>query len=102
MRHILCAKCMEGKTPGTRQTHARSDIGEPAEFERVVAGIAKKPRQIQRMISVNGVCSYLSLEFFNCDRCDGEIRPGDKAGAITAWTEATVLIAEWEREYLEF
>src|ERR1041384_4552917 len=101
MRHLLCRECMNEKQPGTRQIYPRSAIGEPAEYERIVVGVARRPAKSQRWIAVNGEKEYLSTDFFNCDSCDAKIKPGDPCGAQTVWTETTGQISPWEHEYIE-
>lgn len=101
MRHIRCAKCMEGKQEGTRQLYPRSEIGEPAEFERVVIGVARQPQRDQPWMSINGDKRDLPLEFYNCDGCNAQIKPGDRCGCWTVWTEDMGGIVPWEHEYLE-
>ncbi len=97
---MLCDDCMENKQPGTRLLLAKSPIGQPAEYERVVRGIAKVPNPKDRYVQVNGVKHPLPPDHFDCDNCGAEIKPGDKAGTWTVWTEGRP-IREWEHEYLE-
>ncbi len=100
MRHLLCAACVKDKPVGTRQIYAPSISGEPAEFERVVVGTARTPLRSQRYIKVNDKREDLSLDFYNCDLCHAEIRPGDPCGTHTVWTEHTGPIVPWEHEYM--
>jgi len=91
---------MEGKEPGTHLLYPRSPIGEPAEFERVMRGIAQMPTQDVRWMSVNGVKQNLPMDHWDCDGCGGPIKPGDRCGTWTVWTEEHGGIAPWEHAYL--
>jgi len=103
MRHVLCGKCLDDKhkQPGTRLIYPRSDIGEPAEYERVMIGVAKTPQASQRYIAINGVKETLPLDVYNCDSCNADIRPGERTGTWTVWTEETGEPIPWESEYIE-
>ncbi len=101
MMYVLCGECVKKKEPGTRLIYERSEIGEPAEFQRVTVGTARRPKAEQRYIKVNNEKTDLDLGYYNCDTCNAEIRPGDLCGAWTVWTEETGPIAFWEGEYLE-
>jgi hypothetical protein len=104
MRHLLCATCAKDKQNGTRQIYARSPIGEPAEFERIVWGVAKTPTAEQRTMSVNGEPMTLTAGQFDCDLCNAPIRPGERACAQSVWAEGGMWakgIGHWESEFLE-
>lgn len=101
MRHLCCEKCIENRQPGTRMVYPVSEIGEPAEYERVVIGIARVPKTEQRWMSINGQREELPIDHYDCDFCGGEIKPGQKAGARSMWTDHMSEIPEWESEYLE-
>ena len=100
MRHVRCEKCMDKKIPGTRLICPRSQMGEPAEFERVILGTARQPEQSQRWISINGVRENLPTEHFNCDGCGAHIKPGENCGAWTVWTEEQQEPPAWEGEFI--
>lgn len=100
MRHFLCGECIKEKNPGTRKIYERSEIGEPAEFERVMTGFASIPNPDQRWMAINGVRESLPLDYYNCDLCNAEVKPGEPCGTWTVWTEATGPIEEWEYEFL--
>ena len=101
MRHVRCEDCMKDKQPGTRMIYPASDIGEPAEFERVLLGIARTPEAGQRWMSVNGERKPLPLQHFDCDGCGKPILPGETCGTWTVWTSDQGGIVPWEHEYLE-
>jgi hypothetical protein len=92
---------MAGKEPSVRKILERSDIGEPAEFQRVVLGIARTPTPDQRWIAVNGVKEPLPLHPYNCDGCNAEIKPGEECGAWSVWTEDMKEVPRWEDQYIE-
>jgi hypothetical protein len=103
MMHVLCASCIELHGPsGERQIRPRSASisGEPAEYERVLRGIALTPQSTQRYILVNDTKKDLPLDYYNCDLCNAQIRPGEPCGTWTVWTDATGPIPAWEHEYL--
>lgn len=99
-RHLLCAECSDGKIAGSRQIMARSDLGEPAEFERVVFGIAIPPLPHNRILRVNGEPFPLPPDQYECDDCSAVIKPGDKACARSIWTSEMNPVPPWEHEYL--
>lgn len=100
MRNVLCETCMQERGPsGTRQIFAGGF--EPAEYERVLRGVAKAPQSSQRYIKVNDERRDLPVEFYNCDSCNAEIRAGDRCGTWTVWTDVTGPIGDWEQEYIE-
>jgi hypothetical protein len=89
------------KKEGTRLAYPRSAIGEPAEYERVMKGIARQPQAEQRWVSINGDRHTMTLDFYNCDTCNAEIRPGEPAGCWSVWTEEQAgRIPDWEQEYI--
>jgi hypothetical protein len=92
---------MEGKATGSREIYARSPIGEPAEFERVTRGVAKIPDLAQRYMLLNGDRHELPPDSYNCDGCGCEIKPGEKCGTWTVWTESQREPPSWEGEYIE-
>jgi hypothetical protein len=101
MRYVLCGECVDKKKPGLRLTYERSELGEPAEWEYVMVGRARQPKAEQRYIAINGEKTYLSPAFYNCDTCNAEIRPGQRCGTWTVWTEETGPVTAWEHEYIE-
>ncbi len=100
MRRILCYACGTKYLPvGTRQTHEAS-TEEPAEFQRLIAGVAKQPQQTQRTITINGVPMKLTLEYYECDNCAAHIKHGDRCFAWSVWNECMSPVPKWEHEYL--
>lgn len=100
MRVLLCAECGKRKKPGERIIPASADG--PAEYERVVFGMARQPLASQRVIDVvTDHVQRLTLpnDYHNCDACNREIRPGDRCCAHSACIASGVL-APWEDEYL--
>lgn len=102
MKRMWCAECGKDKQPGTRQVFERSEWGEPAEYERVVKGQARKPQAEQRVMFFNGAPIPLAEQHYDCDNCGEPIRPGDPAMTWTVWTEMMEEPAEWESQFLEF
>ncbi len=100
MRHLNCAKC-EPKEAGTRMLYPMSPLGEPAEYERVTWGIAKPATQEQRTVRVNGDPILMDIAAYNCDRCNGEIKPGDRCYGWTVWVQGQREPYLWELEYME-
>ncbi len=101
MRRLLCKDCIKGKESGTRQILPRTNLGEPAEFERVVRGVARTPKSNQRYIEINGEKHILPDDHYDCDNCGSEIKPGEPCGAWSVWTEEQGGIVEWEAAYVE-
>ena len=101
MRHVRCEECMKGKAAGKREIYARSPIGEPSEIERVMLGVAKTPDPAQRYMLVNGDRHELPPDIYNCDGCGRVIKPGEKCGTWTVWTESQREPPAWESEFIE-
>lgn len=101
MSQVWCAECAKDKQPGTRKVLERSAWGEPAEFERVLKGRARKPQAEQRVMFFNGEPIPLAQGHYDCDNCGAPIRPGDPAMTWTVWTEMMTEPAEWESQFLE-
>lgn len=100
-RRLLCVQCGRDRgSDGTRLLYSASELGEPAEYERVVWGHAKHPTRDQRRLYVNGEPIELDLGGFDCDRCGARINPGDRACCSTAFLEGQA-IGQWEKEYLQ-
>ena len=100
MRRVLCYACgMKYPPVGTRQIYEASN-GEPAEFQRLIAGLAKQPQKAQRTIHINGIPEELSPEFYECDNCSAHIKRGDRCFAWSVWNEFMEEIPKWEHEYL--
>ncbi len=100
-RQLLCAKCSARKREGTRMVLARSAYGEPAEYERVLFGVAIEPLPRNRVVRINGQPIPMTPHQYDCDHCSAVIRPGDLACAWSIWTEDMEPTAAWEHEYLE-
>ena len=99
-RQLLCASCGHGKAAGVRTFFERSDLGEPAEYGRVVWGVARRPDTSQRVMTVNGAPIQLPGDVYDCDGCGCAIRPGERACAQSIWTERQTPVPAWERAYL--
>jgi|SRR5262245_54291046 len=107
MRQLLCEECV---------THDRrlregsfiifaATVEEPAEHARVVKGRAKPPTVEQRTIHIHAdrqqTTQVMDSAFYNCDRCNGKIRPGDPVYALTVWIPARQSEPpRWEDAYL--
>jgi hypothetical protein len=105
MRELLCAKCAKGAANGVVVVFAGTP-DEPAEHARVVSGRARTPTANQRTIRVfaDGTESTHEMPraFFNCDHCNGEITPGDRAWCRTIWIPSRQPEPpEWEHDYLD-
>lgn len=100
MRHLYCERCGE-RFPGegVRELFARSQY-EPAEYGRVVRGLARTPTPQQRTAFVNGVPLPLAAGQFECDFCNTTITPGAPVVAITAWREDQQEPPAWEQDYV--
>lgn len=99
-RRLWCAECGDRnqKLDGTRIVYERTPPeegypGDPAEYERVKWGRARRPR-LERAYLV-------PLEFYICDGCNARIDPGARAMAWTLWREDMPTPPDWEWEYLE-
>lgn len=101
VRQLRCEKCIAPRQAGTRTIYPRSAIGEPAEFERVLIGRAKVPQLNQRWMELNGERQSLPTEYYNCDGCGAEIKPGELCGTWSVWTEDMQPVPAWESSYLE-
>lgn len=100
-RRIICESCAQKHLPaGERQIYARSAIGEPPEFQRLVVGVAKSPNPADRVIYVNGQPFNLPEGHFNCDQCDAVIEPGDMCAARTFWCEGQDKAEGWESDFI--
>lgn len=100
MRWLLCQNCLKNHLPaGSRQILAQSREGEPAEYQRLTLGTAGQPKTEQRFMEVNGVRFPMGLAFYNCDSCDGEIKPGDSCAGWTVWVEGQAEPKPWEYEF---
>lgn len=97
---LLCRQCGEGKEPG-RRIALDATPEEPAEWERIVRGKAKPPTKENHYLSVGGDRYELPLDHYICDRCNGDIRPGDDAVAVTWWQEGRPEPVPWETKFLE-
>lgn len=98
-REFVCRKCAD---TGPKLKLGVSPLKtDPGFFKRTTLGLTKQPEERNREISINGVKHALSLEHFNCDHCDKEIKPGTEAIAITTWnSERESEPLQWEEEYL--
>ena len=101
MRHVRCEQCGAGKETGTRMLYPASEIGEPAEYERVIWGVARTPQSDQRWMAINGDRKPLPLDHYNCDGCRRHIKPGERCFCWSIWTADRPEISEWESAYLE-
>ncbi len=99
MRRVLCLKCAEGKTEGTRMLYPSNGL-EPAEYERVVFGVAKPPLPKNRIAYLNGNPIQLEHNQYECDSCSAVIHIGDRCCAWSVWTDTTPLMMPWEHEFL--
>jgi len=103
MRRVLCEECgSKYKSTLKELAYPRDpETGEPAEYRRVLRGIAKSPSGDQRTIYVNNVPHHLDDSHYDCDTCNKEIKPGDKAVCLTVWSERHETPLLWENEYLD-
>jgi hypothetical protein len=99
-RRLLCAGCGDERREGLRVALAASELGEPAEWERIVKGRAHAPTTEQRTMFVNGEPLHLAMDGYDCDRCGGAIKPGDEACAETIWLDGRPEPPAWESEFL--
>ncbi len=100
MRQLLCRACGWDQAPGRRMLLGRGALDEPAEYERVVRGLALRPAAEQRIVRVNDEAFQLGVEAYDCDRCSVHIAPGDSAVAWTVWRSDQLEPGAWEHEYL--
>lgn len=100
-RQVWCSECAKDKQPGTRKVLETSEWGEPAEYERVVKGVTRRPQPEQRYIVVNGIREPLSLVYYDCDSCGKAIFPGQPAATWTVWKDGMEEPSEWENEFLQ-
>jgi len=96
MRHLCCMSC--GST-----TDSEAEEMEAEGFKtRIVLGIAKQPQDSQRIITVHTVSDIVETQldpsYYNCDRCNAEIKPGDKCVAFTA--SRFGVLPDWEHEFM--
>jgi len=102
MRQALCAGCGKQYETGTREIYAKNDIGEPAEWARVMRGLANTPTPRQRTMTVNGAAFPLPIEHFDCDFCGTALMPGTPIVCVTVWQpERQQEPPIWETDYLE-
>ncbi len=101
MRHLLCRDCAKKKSPGTRLLYPASESEGPAEYERVLHGIARTPTANNRWIAINGVRVQLPLDSFVCDICNAPIKPGDSCATHCVRTQTSRPIEPWEHEYIQ-
>lgn len=100
MRELWCDECGKRKEPGTRMVLEATLEGEPAEYERVVKGAARHPKPEERVVYVNNAAIPLDKDFYICDHCNAEIRPGTRAVTWTVWADGQLEPEPWEQEYL--
>lgn len=99
MRQLLCIPCGKTYRRGTYELYPPADH-EPGEWVRVVDGIAGTPAPAQRRMSINGAPLALAAGHYNCDFCNGQIRPGERVVAVTGWQPARgPEPGQWEAEY---
>jgi len=108
MRNLLCEACgiEKKKQPGVRKTYVGKIAGEPDEWERVIWGRAREPKNSQRHIRVGDEIRILAPGQYDCDSCDVAIKPGQRCVAWTAWVEGRSFTEgdepeAWEDEFLE-
>lgn len=106
MRWIVCTACAQRKEPaGTREILARSPEGEPAEFQRLIYGIAKSPQLSQRRVVITRQAitetHQMDISYYNCDSCNLIIHPGQLCACWSVWTDEQEPTAAWESEYIE-
>lgn len=101
MRQVWCADCGSEKQVGRRMVLPASVEGEPAEYERVCYGTARQPNPEERFVMINDAKFPLPPDYYICDQCGGEIRPGDQAYTWTVWTNNMEEPAAWEQEFVE-
>ncbi len=102
-RYAWCAEC--GKKYPEAATrlllYPRSAAGEPAEYGRIVKGLAVTPSRSQRTMYINSVPHELSLSQFECDHCSAAILPGQPMTCLTIWHEDQPVPPAWESDYLQ-
>jgi hypothetical protein len=103
MRQVLCRNC--GTKYPTSELKIllmpRSSIGEPAEYARVMKGLAKVPTKEQRTIHVNDIPMPLENGHYNCDLCMTKIYPDDNATCVTIWVEGQQVPNLWEHDFIK-
>lgn len=99
MRRILCAECGID-----RNIQSGSDVQSDGMYSRVTWGKAREPQPEQREITLisegETTVTPLPPEYYNCDSCNAEIKPGDRCCAQTVWKD-TAGMGFWEKEFLE-
>lgn len=109
MRQMHCNACMKRPVfsdqplrEGTYELLAANHAtGEPAEWVRVIHGIARPPRPATRMMYINGDPLPLPLDAYECDNCNVAIYPGDVASCVTMWQPPRQPEPpRWEEAYL--
>jgi hypothetical protein len=101
MRHILCEGCAGKHSGEGRRMLLAATAFEPAEYERIMVGIARTPTPDQRVMTIGTEAMKLAPGYFNCDDCNERIMPGEPATARTVWV-ADREPAPWEHEFLDF
>jgi hypothetical protein len=101
-KRVLCADC--GKRHPVshlkKEIFGRSEIGEPAEYSRVMKGKALEAAPSQRVIYMNDVPHKLEAGHYDCDLCGGKIKPGDNVTCLTIWNERQATPGVWEIQYM--
>lgn len=100
MRQLQCENCAGDKLKAGRREAMAATKMEPAEWERVVWGVARIPTEAQRTAYFNGSPVGMSLAQFDCDYCSAAIVPGQRVAAWTVWKEGDPEPPAWEDEYL--
>jgi hypothetical protein len=98
-RQLLCETCGAKYEQGVHCLYEATP-DEPAEWARVVKGLAKTPTREQMTIWVNGVPEQLDPAAYLCDLCGESVGPGEPAVALTIWLGGTEQPAVWERDYV--
>lgn len=108
-RQIWCDAC--GQRPhfgagllkiGRYELLPESNFGEPAEWVRVVKGIARRPTPEQRVMTINDEAFPLNPDSYTCDDCNADIKPGQVAWCVTVFTPGyRGEPAAWESAFVE-
>jgi hypothetical protein len=98
-RQLQCEACAAQKKEGKRIACEAEGIM-PAEWERVIWGVARHPRTEQRWMTINGDRMPLPMAAYNCDLCSAEIVPGQRACAWTIWADGMAEPPAWEDQFL--
>jgi len=98
--HLICPNCAQCYLPeGTRLIFSRTEF-EPAEFQRLVTGLAKTPTKEQRQMKVMGEWIALDSSCYECDFCNTKILPGSKCAALTVWLDTQKEPKHWEDDFI--